>query len=424
MNTSVIKTLLLLSAVLLTVSGYSQPGNKSFNKIYALVEQKSFIKARELYEKEQQRISTAGRYYITACLDNSFNKLDASEAVITHLQNQKNDLPDSLWVKLLDIRKDNAVKSYRYKDAKEAVNTLLNKYQQSLSTEKYKDLQNDLKLWEALENVPPQTVNIKDNTVLSIIQDKAGLKNLSVAAGSDSLDFVFDTGANISTVARSVAQKMNMTMIPANIQVGAITGKEVAAQLAVCGKLMLGNIEMKNVVFLVFEDADLSFPSINYHINGILGFPVIEAMKEIRITKDNHFEVFTKNTTGAVVSPMALSGLIPVIFIEDNPYTFDTGADHTMLFKPYFIANKDMVMTKYQPTTISFGGAGGVRKVNGYNINFSFNISGKNLTLDNISLASEEFRNEQGIYGNIGQDLISKFNAMILNFEKMLISFE
>ena len=43
----------------------------------------------------------------------------------------------------------------------------------------------------------------------------------------------------------------------------------------------------KNVVFLVLDDEDISFPQIEYYINGIIGFPVIEAMDEVRISKNN-----------------------------------------------------------------------------------------------------------------------------------------
>lgn len=55
-------------------------------------------------------------------------------------------------------------------------------------------------------------------------QDKAGLKNIKVATENDSMDFIFDPGANISTISQSAAAKMGMKIVSANIKVGAITG--------------------------------------------------------------------------------------------------------------------------------------------------------------------------------------------------------
>ncbi len=49
--------------------------------------------------------------------------------------------------------------------------------------------------------------------------------------------------------------------------------------------------------FLVFPDEALAFPEIGYQIHGIIGFPVIEGMKEIEITRDDRFIVPDKRST-------------------------------------------------------------------------------------------------------------------------------
>ncbi|RTZ46153.1 hypothetical protein EJ377_17055 [Chryseobacterium arthrosphaerae] len=46
----------------------------------------------------------------------------------------------------------------------------------------------------------------------------------------------------------------------------------------------------------MFADQALSFPQISYQINGILGFPVIEALKEVQLTQDDYFIVPEKET--------------------------------------------------------------------------------------------------------------------------------
>lgn len=419
-----VKRSLLTTLILIGGYTYGQPVDSLFQSIERLIIQKSFIKAEKLFGQKQQQIPEAYQPYISACLTNAFNQLPDSEKNIDQALQLKARLPDSLLFHLYELRKDNAVKLYRYKEARNTVKLLLKEFHTSLQPEKIKDLQNDLALWSALANVPPQTITLQENTVLSIHQDKAGLKNIAVSNGKDSLDFIFDTGANISTITLSSARRMGMKIIPAHITVGAITGKEVSAQLAVCDKLLIGRMELNHVVFLVFDDADLAFPQIAYQINGIIGFPVIDAMKEIEITRDNYFKVPKTTSDKDITSNLALNGLTPVIFIDDKPFTFDTGADQTWLYQPYYLENKATIIRDYQPDSLNFGGAGGGRKISGYKIKTQLTISGKPVLLDSVGVTTTIINEHIGIYGNIGQDVIQQFRSMTLNFDKMFIRFE
>ncbi|MGX5687442.1 pepsin/retropepsin-like aspartic protease family protein [Arcticibacter tournemirensis] len=414
-------TFLLITACSLA---YGQDAGPGVVEINHLLSEKSFIKANELYKARKKELPAVYQCYVEASLNNAFNRLPESESMIDRVLKYKKKLPDSLMVKLLEIKKDNTIKLYQYKEAAGTINTLLKDYSQFLTNKQRDDLKNDFALWSALANTPAQTITIKDNTILKIVQDKAGLKNIKVTTDADSVDFIFDTGANISTISRSVATKMGMKLIDASIKVGAITGKEVSARLALCDKLLIGNMQINNAVFLVFDDADLAFPQIGYHINGILGFPVIEAMKEITLTKDGYLTVPKKADHASYVTNMAMDQLIPLLFIKDNPFTFDTGADNTILFRPYFLENREAITGQYQPETISFGGAGGAMKYKGYKINASLDIAGRKISLKGISLVTDDMGKDDGIFGNIGQDVIKQFQSMTLNFKSMFIHFQ
>src|SRR5207237_3830724 len=114
---------------------------------------------------------------------------------------------------------------------------------------------------------------------------KARLLNVPVEINAQKMDFVFDTGANISTVSASTAQKLGLRIIEADIAVGSSTDIKVKSKLGVAPEIKVGQVTLKNVVFLVLEDKALTFPQINYQINGIVGFPVIEAFREITLTE-------------------------------------------------------------------------------------------------------------------------------------------
>ena len=310
--------------------------------------------------------------------------METSQQEITFLTRRKEIIPDSLQFRLYKIKADNAVKLYHYKEAKNAVTTILSEYGKYLTSKEADDYKNELKVWLALENVSQQKVVIRKSTTLKIEKDKAGPNNLKVSARGDALNLIFDTGANLSTTSQSIASRLKMKIIPGDIEVNSITGKKVSAKIAVCDELTMGNIELYHVVFLVMPDSALSFPQANYQIYGILGFPVIEALNEIQVTQDGDFIVPKERTCFKGNSNMAMKGLTPLIYIDGEHYTFDTGVDHTMLYHKFYIENQKEIDKQYQLRKIGFGGAGGKLEYEGYVINQTFQVSVKDVILKNI----------------------------------------
>lgn len=418
LRTGLMMVLLCISAV-----GFAQSHSSAFDAMYKQVKVKNFFKARDLFAVNKKELPIGYQYFMEAVLDNAFNKPEESNQKISQLLTLKTSIPDSLMLKLFRIREDNSMKQYNYAEAKSAVQTTLQKYDYLLTDEERKDLKNNLKIWTVLENKPPQKVALNGVTRLKMVKDVAGLKNLKVKVAEDSMNFIFDTGANISTISASAARRLKINVIPADIEVDAITGIAVKADLAVCEKVTFGNITAENVVFLVFADDALSFPQINYQINGVLGFPVIEALREVQLTQDDYFIV--PNTETKINSPsnMAMDGLTPLIFMDGRHFSFDTGSDYTILYAPFYQENKKKIDRKYQLGTVTIGGAGGKIEYPGFKVNYTFHILGKEIPLKNINLLTTKI-NEKTVYGNIGQDVIRQFSKMTLNFNQMFIKFD
>lgn len=403
-----------------TIVCYAQTSNPTFNKIYLLAKEKNFFRAKEVYDSNRTALSGSYQNYVEALLDNAFNKTALSEQRIAVL---KGDFSDVLWFEMYKVKEDNAVKSYNYKEAKEVVQLMLQRYKYLLSPDGQEDLENSLKMWTALEKVAPQQVTIKGENRLKMTKDKADLKNVQTIVGKDTVDLIFDTGANFSTVSQSTAKRLNLQIIPANIAVGTITGTDVTGQLGVCKQLKLGNIKVENAVFIVLADSALTFPTINYKISGILGFPVISALKEVQLTKDGYLIVPEKETAISLTPNMAIDRLSPLIYIDGMHYHFDTGADETFLYSTFYEANKEDISGRYVPSRIRFGGAGSKTEVEAYKIRYKFNIMGKDVVLDTVPVIKEKLSNEK-VYGNIGQDVIQQFNKMTINFDRMFIKFD
>jgi predicted aspartyl protease len=394
--------------------------------IDSLIQKKSFFKAREHFNARQSELIEFDKLLIGASLDNAFNKLAASNAKIERLFAEYNNrLTDTSTYSLLNIRQINYSKQFEYRMANASIGEIIELYTYLLTDKEKKDFENTSKIWRALANQPKQEVIIKNHTVLKLKRDKAQLTNLEVKSGKKKCDFIFDTGANISTCTQSTARKLKMKMLEAEIKVTSITGLKVKSGLAICPKLEIGDIVVKNVVFLVFPDEALAVPQIKYQINGILGFPVIEALGEVQLTQKDEFIVPLKQTiVGPEQKNLALDFLTPIIEIKGDSYSFDTGADETMLYNTYYNKHKNFIDSTATETDYTFGGAGGSVTKRGFYISFDITYNNRNITLEKIIVLKEALKDENPLFGNIGQDFIKKFSKMTLNFDEMFIKFD
>ena len=420
---SIEKIVIQVIFFLTLISANAQETN-SFQEIFDLVENTNYFKAKELFELNKLRLTNVQQLYVEAALNNAFNQLEESEKAIDEALNRKERITDSLFYKLAEIRCDNAIKLYQYKEAKETILAILRDYKQFLTAEDVLDYENSLKIWSALENVKPQTVEIAGRTEIQLVKDKAGLNNLKVSGKKKSFHFIFDTGANLSLTTMDIAKQLKMKVIPVEIDVMTITGTSVVANLAVCEQLTIGNLSIYNAIFLVLPDNSLTFEEVDYQIYGIIGFPIMEALNEIQLTKDGRMIIPAIETTWNESSNMAMNGLTPLISINNKHFSFDTGAVKTMLYSAYYLENKEEIEQNYSSAKISFGGANGMAEFDGFLIDYTFDIGGKEVHLHNVDLLKVKIKENESCYGNIGQDLIQEFDTMIMNFNRMFIKFE
>ena len=416
--------------VVLVAAGCSPAKNTVSSNAYykhadSLLEQKDFFSARDYIAANPNRFGKMHKALLDAKISHAFNKPQLSNENIDLLFTRyKAQLSDSVIVSLLEMKQANHGRLYQYTEAKEAVSDILEHYYSGLPQKDKDDYENMKAIWTALSGQPAQQVLHRGSLIIKMTRDKANLTNLPVRTRNGVIDFIFDTGANLSTVTQSTAQRMMMKTLGATIEVGSITGAKVMSDLAVCPEFSIGNITVKNAVFLVFPDAALAVPQIEYQINGIIGFPVIEALKEVQITQQDEFIV---PDTPSVVHEqnMALDFLTPVIRIGDEYFTFDTGATGTSLYKKYFEKHRDKVVGKYELAGLVLGGAGGAATKKGYNFTYTPVVNGKQLTIDKVQLFIDDIEDDKShYYGNIGQDLIKQFKKMTLNFDAMSIRFD
>jgi len=329
-----------------------------------------------------------------------------------------------------EILADNYTKEFRYGQAADTYKFLLDNFRQTLDAQRVKGYENVFGLWNALRQTSPQTVEFKGDSNIHGTRDAAKLLNIPVEIGAIKDNFVFDTGAGLSTMTVSTARKFGLQIIEADVSVGSATDISVKSKLAVAPVLKIGGATLRNVVFLVLEDKAMSFPQINYQIHGIIGFPVIRSLGKVSIGADNQVSIMAKSAKTKTEPNLALQGLTPIVagFHRDKRliFVFDTGAVSSDLYPPFFRSNEAEITSNRTPQKVKVGGAGGFKEMTAYRLpEVQLNIGGKTVRLTNARIFNEQSNeNSRYYYGNLGQDLIKQFDKMTLDFRAMQITFQ
>ncbi|HET7463183.1 MAG TPA: aspartyl protease family protein [Longimicrobium sp.] len=292
------------------------------------------------------------------------------------------------------------------------------------------DLANNAALFGALRGAPAQTVTFGGDVDVPLTRDRANLMNLPVGAAGKEERFVFDTGANLSTIGETLARELGFRVIDTRISVGTATGGRAAARLAIAPALTIGGATVRNVVFLVLADSALKFPQIGYEIRGIVGHPVIAALGEVTLTRDGHLRAAARPSAPASTGEanLCLDGLDNLVRGRIGPQTallgLDTGARNSTLFPPYYRRNRAAVDSG-RAATVRIGGAAGMRTLNVRYIGpVAVTVGGSTATLPQVTVAMEPSQGRSDYAdGDIGQDVITQFAEMTLDYRVMQLRF-
>lgn len=358
-----------------------------------------------------------------------FNRPEASNKAIDKLlEKYPKEFNDTIVSDLYLMRSVNFTRLENYKQALADGNAFIEKFSSLYDSSFIAETKDDNMVREALAEVPKMEAVTTSNVRIPIHRDMAGLINLPVMLQNDSIDFVFDSGANMSVIVTSVAEKYGFKPLDKKIHVLAITGKRIEAQLALVD-LKMGNIEIKNSPFIIFPDSVLTFGNGIYTIKGIIGFPIMNALKEFTV-KDDQFLVIPKTPSKVASRNFALDQATPVIMVtyqnDTLPFHFDTGAHSTLLYSTFFNKYKDFITQNCKKQTDQVGGAGGTTEVEAYILGkASLTAGGVQTDLDSLRILTKSLMsNQENLYGNFGQDFMKKYKVMTVNFEGMNIRFE
>ena len=312
----------------------------------------------------------------------------------------------------------------RYREAAEA-------YDQALKLTPARDPhlaenENTRDLMASLAYVPPQTAEFGASVAVQATRNSLGSWNVPVEINGSKGDWIFDTGANLSTISESEAKRMGLTVRQSKAWVGGSTGERNKLQLAVAKDLRFGSAHVHNVVLLVVADESLHVAPMHVQIAGILGLPVLRALHRVGIAQSGAVSI--QSPVGSAGAPnLFLDAATPIVEVEHNgrrlQMFLDTGANASVL-NPSFREALDVdelshIQTKREKT-------GGVGKIVSRKVvmvpRLRIEVLGRPVELKNISLLPHAQGGDSHRDGVLAMDAL--WGGFVLDFDAMRMEVE
>jgi predicted aspartyl protease len=423
---SIFSYVIILLAFAKCTSTLSDEQSRQLKECYTT---KNYFKLDNLMSKIASVEHNADLLLYKATLDNVFNRPEESNRLIGKiLKKYTHHFNDTILKDLYNMQEANAYRLQDYLSEFIADSILVAKYGAVCDSSEFETHLDDITLLRVIRNVPEMEFKIPADATASLKRDAAGLMNVSVALKKDPVDWVFDTGAAFSVMMESQAGKYGVRILPGKVRTGTSTGIKVGGQMGLLD-LHVGNIEVKDVVVIVLPDSALTFANGAYVIRGILGFPVIYALQEFTI-KDDKTLLVSQTHENPGDRNLALDGQYMVIRVKaDNdtlPFLYDSGNNITNLSARFFNKYKNEIEGKCKKRKVLAGGAGGIRETEAYILDsLALSVGDSHDTLDSLVVYPNDLMGYdiKYLYGNFGQDYVSKFSEIRIDFNSMNINF-
>ena len=330
----------------------------------------------------------------------------------------------------LEALADDFNKSFRYGDAASTYDDLLAHFSKELDKERLQGTRDDAGLLHLLAGAPAQTITWQGPTRLKTERNAIGSIVTELTVNGVQEKWLLDTGANMSLVTKSFAQKLGLKPLPGFAQTGSgITGIENPLQVALVPTLQLGGATLKNVVVMIFDDANLKINMGNqsYQINAIIGYPVFQALGAVTFVGDKEFDAGEAAQSSAAGTRMYMKLLTPVIECGVDgtrlPFSFDTGASSTELSYRYYERFRGQAGAWKKVESKSAGAGGIVSRKIYMRPRLKLVVGDKTAVLRQVSIFPMKMGSGiDELYGNIGQDFVASFQSFTLDFSKMTFS--
>jgi len=323
---------------------------------------------------------------------------------------------------------DDYAKSFRYGNAARLY-ALANRVAEQQEKDSECHAGGEASRWALLSNARVQTVATPGVFTVQGKRDALGLFQVPITSGSYAGSWIVDSGANLSVVGRSVADKLGVQLSTRSETAQGVANLSVSIRTAVIPEIRLGPASIHNLAVLVVDDSALSFPKFDYRIEGCLGLPVLAALGRVtfyhdgRITFSPHAKAPGK---GRGPHNFFLDRFTPLITVDFGHrmqlFTLDTGAMGTVLSAAFYEENKEIVNAN-EFFRLELEGAGGSVAVPAYEVpSLVARLGGSCVKVKDLAIRTGGAGRSDEFYGDIGVSALSSFSSFTLDFYAMRFS--
>ena len=285
----------------------------------------------------------------------------------------------------------------------------------------------DVALSAALARTPP--IRVSGPVTLTLQENALGSKSAEVTVNGITLPWFMDTGAEISVLPQSNADRLRVRYVGGRMSVGTATA-DVEGRIGVIDRLQVGDATVENVPVFVLPDARLTVPGLasgqSFTISGILGLPVFVAFGRMAWIEDGR-----RLALGAD-APQPAGETAPIFWHERGVGVpvrgsrgvagahLDTGANATNLFSGgrYLLSSGELATLGHR--TVRRAGAGGMVEDRLDELpTWTFRLGSAPITLNRVTIVDDPDR-----IASVGSDALRQLRTLILDFETMTMAAE
>lgn len=256
---------------------------------------------------------------------------------------------------------------------------------------------------------------------IPLTRDQAGLPRISIGVNGGAQEAVFDTGANLSVLSASTAERLGVATIEGNLEVGNGVATTVPVRVGIADRVEIAGTILRNVAFLIIDDDQLTFPG-GYSIQAIVGLPVMRPLG--RITAEVAGRLVVSPSAGRGGEPNLHANVNDIYvdaLIDGDPVAMhvDTGATQTKLSALYAAAHPERIagLRRGNARTASAGGRreSQIAAWEGAPLT----LAGRNATMPVLPVSLPAEGPTPTSYGTIGSDLLGRFESYTIDFGAM-----
>lgn len=318
----------------------------------------------------------------------------------------------------------------RYADAADCYAALLHRYAGFFNKAQKQGFRDNLRTYNLLRGAPKQTVTLASNFSVVITRDPLGDIDVPLEVAGHKEQWIFDSGANITTIPLSTANRLGITLSKGTAETqGGATGTEVPLHIAIVPEIHFGSAVIRNAVALVMDDKALDIQLGNkqhYQITGILGYPVMSELGALTFSGST-LTVVPESTIAspARCTPIFVEELTPLLAAgvagHELVFSFDSGASSGSLTTKY-LHRFPQQFSSLEKIKGTGAGAGGIKFFDVYQLpELHLQLGSASATMHNITVNTTPLGSGllDQLYGNLGQGLVSQFLSYTIDFAQM-----